>query len=49
MAMSLYAFCAEPGSRAHADKHYVERQVFSKAKFGVLSTDRKNPRFSQLA
>jgi hypothetical protein len=47
--MTLYEFCAEPGSRTHAGKRDVERHVFSKAKFGVLSTDRKNPRFSQLA
>jgi hypothetical protein len=47
--MTLYEFCAEPGLRTHAGKRDVERQVFSKAKFGVLSTDRKNPCFLRLA
>jgi hypothetical protein len=38
--MTLYEFCAEPGSRTHAAKRDVERQVFSKAKFSVLSTEK---------
>lgn len=47
--MTLYEFFAETGSCIHAGKRDVERQVFSKAKFGVLSTDRKNPCFLLLA
>lgn len=47
--MTLYEFCAEIGSRAHAGKRDIERQVFSKAKFSVLSTDRKNLCFLRLA